>query len=323
MYFFDAHSDLLTHTTRKRAQGLRGNLLRDHLPGLLKGNVRGLLAVLWISVEYTDDPKKRFAELLPFISDELAESVTELRLVRSGAELEQAERDNMPYLILGIEGASGFPHGLETLRRIHELGYRHLGLTWNEENEFATGVGSPNLERGLTELGREAVSLAEELGFLLDVSHLNEKSFWDFLGASKKPFVASHSNARSLCPAERNLTDQQIKVIARCGGVIGMNAWGDFVRTDRKPTLDDLVNHIDHMVNLGGIESLGCGFDFCDYFGKDPTVEFNRNIPTIVSFEGSKDVPKLGEALQKRGYTPDQIEKIAFRNMRRVLLETI
>jgi membrane dipeptidase len=324
MYFLDAHSDLLADTSDKREQGLRNNLVRDHLPALLKGNVRGVLAVLWVSPEYAKAPQKRFEQLVPLIQAELAESAAHICLVRSAAELEQAEKTGQPYLILGLESACGFPDGPETLRRMYGLGYRHLGLTWNEENEFATGVGSPNQERGLTELGRQAVLLAEELGMILDVSHLNDKSFWDLTECSTKPFIASHSNARSLCPAARNLTDRQIRAIAGRGGVIGINAWGDFVRTDRQATLDDLIHHIDHIVRLGGIESVGCGFDFCDYFDSDPTAaDPGGEVPVVLDFENCTQVPGLGEALEKHGYSPEQIEKIAFRNMRRILLETI
>lgn len=318
MYFFDAHSDMLADAIIKRERGLSGNIARDHLPRLKRANIKGLIAVLWITVDWTHAPKARFPELLPMALAELEECRGEIRLARDMEDVEKAENDDVPYMILGVEGASGFVNGLDTIRDLYDKGVRHIGLSWNEQNEFATGAGSTKAERGLTRLGRDAVALMEELGILVDLSHLNEKSFWDALDASKGVVMASHSNCRLLCPVERNLTDQQIRAIGRRGGVIGMNAWGAFVKNGTA-TVEDMIDHVDHIVKLAGIETVACGFDFCDYFGTDPTSEQEKAIPVTHGLASCEDTPVFRQQLEKRGYSNDDIEKIAFRNMRRVL----
>lgn len=323
MYVFDAHSDLLTDTAGKLGQGLRGNFARDHLPRLRKAGIKGVISVVWITPEYTDDPLARFKDLVPLTMRELEESKDCLRVVHTIGEIEQAEKDGVVFAILGVEGASGFANGLDTIRDMYGMGFRHIGLTWNEKNDFATGVRSPEVGRGLTRLGREAVELMEELGMIIDVSHLNEKSFWDLVDATKGIIIASHSNCRTLCSNDRNLTDQQIRIIAERGGMIGMNAWGDFVRADRKPTLDDFVDHMDHLVNLVGIDSVMFGFDFCDYFGKDPTTTEDKELPVTDGLSQYEHVPDLIRVMEKRGYNQDDIEKIAHRNVKRVVADVL
>lgn len=318
MYFFDCHSDMFADAAIKQEQGIKGNILRDHLPRQAKSNIRGMIAVLWINLDWTHDPKTRFPQLLPLAQEELRECGDRLRLVRRMADIAKAEKDGVPYVILGVEGASGFMGGEKTIRHLYDKGCRHISLSWNEKNDFATGVGSSHVGRGLTRIGREAVAIMEELGMLVDVSHLNEKSFWDVMDASKGIVIASHSNCRALCPAERNLTDQQIKAIARRGGIIGMNTWGDFVKA-KEPNVEDFVNHVDHIVNIAGIETVACGFDFCDYFGNDPTSEEDQPMPTTAGLSKYEDVPNFQRELEKRGYSAEDIEKIAYKNIRRVL----
>lgn len=319
MYFFDGHSDMFADAMGKRLQGQKEVVLREHLPRMAKGNIKGTIGVLWLSLDMVHDPKGNFPQLLPNALAEIAECGPDnLRLVKRIRDLEMAEKDGVPYVILGVEGASGFGEGENTVRYLYDKGCRHISLSWNEKNDFATGVGSSHVGRGLTRLGREAIHVMEELGMLVDVSHLNEKSFWDVMDASKGILIASHSNCRALCAAERNLTDQQIKAIARRGGVIGMNTWGDFVKA-KNPTVEDFVDHVDHVVNIAGIETVACGFDFCDYFGNDPTSEDEKPMPAVPGLCRYEDVPNFHEALKKRGYSAEDIEKIAFKNMRRVL----
>jgi len=323
MYIFDLHSDIFAHTSRYRSQGERNNIARHHLPLLKRGRVGGLIMVLWISPEFTGDPVGRFKELLPLSLEEIKEAEQDIRFVRSMAEAEEARRDGRIFAFIGVEGASGLDGGLETIKYVYDQGVRHLGLTWNEENQFATGVGSPNYDRGLTGLGREAVALMDELGMVIDLSHLNEKSIWEVLDVAKNPVLATHSNCRSLCPAPRNLTDQQIKIIAKKGGVIGMNAWGDFVQPAH-PTIYDFADHFDRVVNLAGIDSVAMGFDFCHFFKNDPlTPEADRFVAEIEGLLDWSDGPALLDVLKRRGYSDAALEKVAHKNAERVLRDIL
>lgn len=323
MYFFDGHSDMFSDAAIKREKmGLTGNILRDHLPRLEKGNIKGWISVLWISLDWADDPKTRFPQLLPLALKEIEECGDKIRVVKRFPDVVKAEKEGVPYIIIGVEGASGFTEGENTIRHLYDKGVRHIGLSWNEKNDFATGVGSSHVSRGLTRQGREAIQVMEELSMLVDVSHLNEKSFWDVMDVSKGIVIASHSNCRALCSAERNLTDQQIKAIASRGGTVGMNTWGDFVKA-KKPTVEDFVDHVDHIVSIAGIETVACGFDYCDYFGSDPTSEEKKPMPVIPELHKYEDTPVFQRALEKRGYSQEDIEKIAYKNIRRVLAAVI
>ena len=190
------------------------------------------------------------------------------------------------------------------------MGIRHIGLTWNEQNAFATGQRGDK-DRGLTDLGVKAVEIIENLGILLDLSHANDKTFWDVAKHAKKPFFASHSNSRTLCPAMRNLTDDQIFCIGERNGMVGMNSYHGFVsdKEDEK-NLDTLLNHMEYVAEKIGIDKVGFGFDFAEYY----------NVPGVDEDEGLKgvyditEVKNVASALKKRGYSDEDIEKVSYKN---------
>ena len=190
------------------------------------------------------------------------------------------------------------------------MGIRHIGLTWNEQNAFATGQRGDK-DRGLTDLGIKAVEIIENLGILLDLSHANDKTFWDVAKYAKKPFFASHSNSRTLCPAMRNLTDDQIICIGERNGMVGMNSYHGFVsdKEDEK-NLDTLLNHMEYIAEKIGIDKVGFGFDFAEYY----------NVAGVDEDEGLKgvyditEVKNVATALKKRGYSDEDIEKVSYRN---------
>lgn len=322
---FDAHSDCLTDAVRKREQGDPGAFGRDRLPQMAASGIAAAIMVAWIHPDFQNAPVERFDRLIPLIDAELAECGDAIRVATSGQVLDQALRDNVPAAILGIEGASGFPDGLVTLRTLHAKGYRHLGLTWNEANALATGVRSPLISRGLTRAGRGAVELALHLGMILDVSHLNDPSLDDVLDIVHGPLVASHSNARAVCPDKRNLTDRHMRAIAKRGGVIGLNAWGNFVAKGRQATVEDFLVHLDHAVKVAGVDHVGFGFDFTDPMelnpqAADPGLEVSPDTEGLSSW---RDAPPLIRLLAERGYSPEDIDKIASGNFIRVVRELL
>jgi membrane dipeptidase len=163
----------------------------------------------------------------------------------------------------------------------------------------------------------------EELGMIVDVSHANEKSFWDIYENTEKPFIASHSNVYNLCKVPRNLKDDQIKAIAERGGVIGINAWPDFI-DEVNPSMENLVRHVDYIADLVGIDYVGFGFDFCDFLTEDTTASFQGGETSATKgLEDASKIPNFVELLAKSGYSERDIEKIAYGNMERVIKEIL
>lgn len=207
-------------------------------------------------------------------------------------------------LILSIEGAEALGGDVDLLRAYAALGVRVLGLAWNPPNPFATGCRG-DARAPLSALGRRAVRLANALGVVLDVSHLNVRGFWDVASLSEAPFVATHSNARALCDHPRNLTDRQLRAVARAGGVVGAVFYARFVKPHGPASIADLAAHVDHMAQVMGIDHVGVGADF---EGMDRPV---------AGLEDVSRLPRLFEALAKR-FPARDLAKIAGLNVLRV-----
>lgn len=208
--------------------------------------------------------------------------------------------------ILSIEGGEGI-YSLSALRNYYRLGVRIAALTWNFSNHIASGALEEDAARGLTEFGKEVVNEMNRLGMLIDVSHLNRKSFYDIANITKMPVIATHSCSDAICRHERNLTDDQFNVIKQSGGCVGINFYPAFLTNGDKCTVDDIVKHIDHFMELGGEDNIGIGADFD---GVDCLPE---------GINGVQDVYKVFDRLLQNGYTEKQIEKISHRNFERIL----
>ncbi|UQZ88080.1 peptidase M19 [Deltaproteobacteria bacterium Smac51] len=322
MHIFDAHSDILADTMDKHAAGLRRNITRDHLPRLKKAGISGLVLALWLAPGKDGQPDEQFRAMLDYLPGELAETGDEIIMARQMADVERAVKDGRLYAFLGVEGLSGLTGGAYGIRKLHEIGVRMISLTWNEKNDFATGIGSRAVCRGLSDEGRKAAGLMEQLGIVMDVSHLSEKSFWDVIDCTSVPLVASHSNARAVCGAARNLTDQQIEAIAQRDGVIGLNSWGDFI-DEEAPTAERALEHLDYLVRRAGIDHVGLGFDFCDYFGTDPTsVDDDKPLALTEGLARCEDVPAFINRLSQK-YSGDELDKILYKNFHRVFRQVI
>lgn len=318
MKVFDCHSDLLTDITDKRLGGAHNVLETYHKENLSKGDIQAMICGIWIDPPRVDDGTARMIEILGAASDEFQEMKDYAGLACNAADIERLQGEGKLAIVWGMEGLSALQGNVAFLSTLYRVGVRHAMLTWNEENEFATGIGSPHTRRGVTELGIEALHKMEELGMLVDVSHANEQTFWDVYDHTEKPFIASHSNAYSLCPAARNLKDDQIEVLAARGGVMGMNAWPEFISQDNA-SVEALADHVDHIVSLAGIDCVSCGFDFCDYLN-DASLSFCDHV--VQPTKGLEDVTKVQsffDVLRKRGYSEEDIEKIAYKNIMRVI----
>lgn len=253
-------------------------------------------------------------------SESWEEMVSTVKKVRHDIEMSEAHlilnKDDLkketdePAFLMTVEGMCGIHEDPEEkIRWLYEQGNRIGSLEWNDENDLATG-NSGDPARGLTDLGRRAVKEMNRLHMIVDVSHANEKTFWDLLESSELPIIATHSNARSLCCVERNLTDQQIRALASKGGIIGMNACDRFIHDDPgKRDGRHLAAHARYIADLCGVEHVACGFDFGAYYAADEHHDMASPEQTQNFIEG----------LRKEGFSEDEIKDIAYRNVLRFL----
>jgi len=241
-----------------------------------------------------------------------------LEVVRTVAELRSCLERRVLAAIFHIEGAEAIDPGLDALEVLYQTGLRSLGLVWSRPNAFGHGVpfkfpSSPDTGPGLTDLGRALVRACNQLGILIDLSHLNEKGFWDVARLSQAPLVATHSNAHALCPAARNLTDEQLRAIRDSDGMVGLNFAVSMLRADGRPDaatpLEVMVRHLDHLIERLGEDKVGFGSDF------DGTI-----VPSAI--KDAAGLPRLIEALRDAGYGEALLRKLAFENWLRVLERT-
>lgn len=323
MIVFDAHSDFLADITERRIKGERDVFLRKHIPKLKKGGVKALIGVVWVDPPYDSDPPARMLQILQNSFADLCPLDDVVFPVKNHREFKNALRSDKIAVVLGFEGLSGLESNPEGIYMLYNMGVRHASLTWNEGNAFASGVKSKTLQKGLTTEGKKVVRLIEELGMLLDVSHADEKTFWDIMNAASGPIMASHSNSYSLCPVPRNLKDDQIKAIVSTGGIVGINAWPEFVDKNA-PSIDRLVDHIDYIVDKAGIDHVAFGFDFTDFLENASVASYEPGSATITPGIGrAEDIPNLISRLSAKGYTKQDIEKISFLNMENMFAKVV
>lgn len=319
----DAHSDVLADVTDRRLAGEPAVLQRRHIPDWQTGGVNVVVTTLYVDGPYKPDRAlRRAVEILGNALNDLDEAPEITAFCRTRSEVERAVAGGKIAFILAMEGGEPIQDGLGSLRVFHELGVRILGFTWNQRNLLAEGVGEERAAGGLTELGREMVREANRLGVLLDVSHLSVKSFWDMLEESNAPIIASHSNAKALCGHRRNLDDAQLEALAARGGVVGINAVSAFVTDDpAEASLAKLLDHLDYIANLVGVEHVALGPDFVDYLNvwnaeiyRKPTKSFDF----ADDFGNISRLPALTAGLVERGYDEAQIRGILGLNFLRV-----
>ncbi|RIX51752.1 membrane dipeptidase [Paenibacillus nanensis] len=264
MRIVDFHCDALSKLLRDEELTFEGNK-----PGALDvtyGKLRESGTLLQAFAVYISTSRADEQQIDPILESidlfyEKVLTLPDMRLVRSAADLEACIADGKTGALLSLEGIKGLQGRESMLRILYRLGVRAAGFTWNDANWSADGVMEPR-GGGLTAKGAEFVRACNELGIIIDVSHMSERAFWDTAGLSSKPIIASHSNAQALCAHPRNLTDLQIRAIIECGGLIGITYVPYFVRSDGGATIDDVLAHIDHICSLGGENHLMLGSDF-------------------------------------------------------------
>ena len=238
-----------------------------------------------------------------FFLREMADNADIVRHCRTGREVDEAAAAGKTAALLSIEGADLIDCNVHKVETVAHWGVRLLNPVWNRANVLS-GTNAEEPERGLSAAGRDFIHVLEEHAIYPDVSHLSDAGFWDLVHIARRPIVASHSNARAVCPHRRNLTDDQFRAIRDSGGVAGLNLYLDFVG---QPTMDALVAHVEHFLALDGEKTLCLGGDLdgCEALA--------------AGMAGMQDVPKLYEALKTRGYGDALLEDIFWNNLRRLI----
>jgi membrane dipeptidase len=246
------------------------------------------------------------------------ESQGRLRVCRTVGDIESCLADDVLAAVLHIEGAEAIDANFELLDVLYAAGLRSLGPVWSRPNAFGHGVpfrcpSSPDTGPGLTDLGKALIGACNRLRILIDLSHLNERGFWDVAAISNAPLVATHSNAHAISPHSRNLTDRQLAAIGQSGGFVGVNFAASFLRPDgrqdKDTPLDLMIQHIAHMLEHAGHDGVGLGSDFD-----------GATIPSELG--DAAGLQNLVQAMRKRGFGEPLIEKLCFRNWLRVLGRT-
>lgn len=312
MKIFDGHGDIWYDLAQRKKENIEDRFKSFHLPKFEKGNICGGIFIAYLEHKKDLDDQKEMMYMINTAMEELYNNSELYNIIRRSGEFD--ENSKKVNVLMGIEGLRSIGEDIRWINTFFQLGFRHASLTWNEENALATGVAGDK-DRGLTNLGIEVIKKMEKLGMIIDCSHSNEKTFWDIVENTEKPFIASHSNSKRLCNHRRNLTPEQIKTIGERGGVIGVNAFKSFVSLDEKEqTLEKYVDHIEDIISISGIENVALGFDFCEYL--DGVIDTSINPIGLEDVTYAQNVIK---ELEKRKYKKEDIELIAFGNFKRII----
>ena len=343
-----------------------GNL---NLESARKGNLGAEFFSIWVEPTlYKGQYARRTLELIDSVKQQVAKHPNQLLFVATPEGIEYAHRIHKFGVLMGIEGGHSIENSIPLLRQYYALGVRYMTLTWSNSNGWADSSGDindksvPHTKEGLTEFGKDVVYEMNRLGMMVDVSHVSDRTFFRTLIISRAPVIASHSSARALCDAPRNMTDDMLRAIANSGGpnskggVVQVNFFSGFLSqpyrdallkiepeadkviqefkdkakaegkqatladTDKiqrqfadripRPPLSVLIDHIDHIAKVAGVDHVGLGSDFDGVGGQLPE-----------GLDSAADLPKITAALMERGYSAEDCRKILGGNLLRVFRE--
>ena len=330
---FDGHNDLLLnlwlHHRDAPADAFFSGIEKGHLdfPRMQQGGFAGGLFAMFVPPQrYINEvaperaheqwqPLEILWQQLDILKTLVAHSAGRARLCLTANDIAACRRDGVLAMVAHIEGADGFDADGEALAKFYQAGVRSIGPFWNLPNLFGEGVNgsfphSPDTGPGLTRAGEQLIAAANRHRMMIDVSHMNEKAFWDTARLSNAPLVASHSNAHALCAQPRNLTDDQLRAIRASGGVVGVNFGNAFLRADGQRTSDtpliEIGKHLEHLIEIMGLENVAFGSDF-------------DGISVPDALKDVSGLPHLHALLASLGYDQAVIEQVAWGNWQRVL----
>lgn len=318
MGYIDLHCDTLSALIQGNVgDDLRQNHLCIDLNGMKQARTYAQFFACFVYVRenHPEAWETAYGRVQEMISKMKQEEGEQLQIARSCEEIQKHGEKGIISAILTVEEGGVLNGKIDRLEALYDQGIRLMTLTWNFEN----CLGFPNsrdrtvMERGLKPFGRIIIGKMNELGMLIDVSHLSDGGFWDCVELSNAPIVASHSNARSLCSHPRNLSDEMLKALAGKGGVAGLNFYPAFLKESGKVCLADIARHAAHMIHVAGEDVVAIGTDFDGY-----EAETDEN---YISYVG--EMEKVWDAMKKEGITERQIDKIQSQNALRVIREVL
>jgi membrane dipeptidase len=331
-----------------------------------RGNLGAEFFSIWVEPETNQGHfAKHTFDLIDSVYEQAARHPDRMMMAFSVADIERAHKEHKLAALMGIEGGHSIENDMHLLRDYYRLGVRYMTLSWSNTNEWADSSGDINDSKvehhnGLTDFGKQVVLEMNRLGMMVDISHVADKTFWDAIATTKAPVIASHSSARALVDAPRNMTDDMLRAVAKNGGVVQVNFFSGFddqsywdasraqakernaaieafvaqkkaagqpvtyIDTDRverewtsklpRPPFKVLIDHIDHIAKVAGVDHVGLGSDFDGVGGATPQ-----------GMDSAADLPKITQALLDRGYSAEDIKKILGGNILRVFrqVETV
>ncbi len=327
-----------------------------------RGNLGAEFFSIWVEPETNQGHFAQHTfDLIDSVYEQAARHPDRMMMAFSVADIERAHHEHKLAALMGIEGGHSIENDIRLLRDYYRLGVRYMTLSWSNTNEWADSSGdidNPKIEHhnGLTDFGKQVVLEMNRLGMMVDISHVADKTFWDTIATTKAPVIASHSSARALVDAPRNMTDDMLRAVAKNGGVVQVNffngfddanfrrdmeaqakdqaaavqKYADHLKSEGKavtyvdmervqrewmariprPPLKSLIDHIDHIAKVAGVDHVGLGSDFDGVSGATPQ-----------GIDSAADLPKITQALLDRGYSADDIRKILGDNLLRVFGE--
>jgi membrane dipeptidase len=327
-----------------------------------RGNLGAEFFSIWVDPSTNEGHfAKHTFDLIDSVYEQAARHPDRMMMAFSVADIERAHKEHKLAACMGIEGGHSIENDIHLLRDYYRLGVRYMTLSWSNTNEWADSSGDiddPKIQHhnGLTDFGKQVVVEMNRLGMMVDISHVADKTFWDAIATTKAPVIASHSSARALDNAPRNMTDDMLRAVAKNGGVVDVNFFSGFddqnywdaekaqskdkaaaeqkyvddmkaqgkevnyIELDRidrewtaklpRPPFKVLIDHIDHIAKVAGVDHVGLGSDFDGVSGATPQ-----------GMDSAADLPKITQGLLDRGYSPDDIKKILGGNVLRVFRE--
>jgi membrane dipeptidase len=327
-----------------------------------RGNLGAEFFSIWVEPDANQGHFARHTfDLIDSVYEQAARHPDRMVMCFSPNDIDRAHKEHKLAALMGIEGGHSIENDIHLLRDYYRLGVRYMTLSWSNTNEWADSSGDiddPKVEHhnGLTDFGKQVVFEMNRMGMMVDISHVADKTFWDVMATSKAPVIASHSSARALVDAPRNMTDEMLKAMTTNGGVVQVNFFSGFVDEDYRkanqaqakaeaaavqeyvdqmkaqgkavnyveedrierewsakiprPPLKSLIDHIDHVAKVAGIDHVGLGSDFDGVSGATPQ-----------GIDSAADLPKITQALLDRGYSAEDIKKILGGNLMRVFRE--
>jgi membrane dipeptidase len=324
-----------------------------------RGNLGAEFFSIWVDPETNQGHFAQHTfDLIDSVYEQAAHHPDRMTMAFSVADIERAYKEHKLAVLMGIEGGHSIENDIRLLRDYCRLGVRYMTLSWSNTNEWADSSGDiddPKIQHhnGLTDFGKQVVLEMNRLGMIVDISHVADKTFWDVIATTKAPVIASHSSARALVDAPRNMTDDMLRAVGKNGGVVQVNFYSAFIdqkfrdasetqakdqkaaiqtyvdslksqgkpvnyieinRIDRewmakipRPPFKSLIDHIDHIAKIAGVDHVGLGSDFDGVSGATPQ-----------GMDSAADLPKITQALLDRGYSADDIKKILGGNTLRV-----